>query len=110
MGRGIAYAAVAGGFRAVLTDVSGDALAKAPAYVRETLATAKERGKWSGDIEAAVAALALTARLEDAAAELIIEAVPEEMRLKVETSRALNKWRGRKRFWPATLLRSRSPR
>ncbi len=86
MGRGIAYAAVAGGFRAVLTDVSRDALATAQAYVRETLAAANERGKWSGDIAAALAALALTARLEDAAAaELIIEAVPEQMRLKLET-------------------------
>ncbi|MGH9861953.1 MAG: 3-hydroxyacyl-CoA dehydrogenase family protein [Candidatus Acidiferrales bacterium] len=86
MGRGIAYAAVAGGFRVVLTDVNGDALSKAEAYVRENLAAAKERGKWSGEIEAALSALTLKPELEDvAAAELIIEAVPEEMRLKVET-------------------------
>lgn len=85
MGRGIAYAALAGGFRTVLTDVSEDILAKARAYIHDSLVGAKERGKWDGDPEAALAALTLTPRLEDtAAAELVIEAVPEDVRLKVE--------------------------
>ncbi|HKZ52507.1 MAG TPA: 3-hydroxyacyl-CoA dehydrogenase NAD-binding domain-containing protein [Candidatus Acidoferrales bacterium] len=85
MGRGIAYAAVAGGFRAVLTDVSEDILAKARLYISDTLTGAKARGKWDGDPEKALAGLTLTPRLEDtAAAGLIIEAVPEDIRLKVE--------------------------
>lgn len=85
MGRGITYAALAGGFRTVLTDVSEDILAKARAYISDTLTGAKERGKWNGELEAALAALTLTVRLEDTtAAELIIEAVPEDIRLKVE--------------------------
>ncbi|MGH9813737.1 MAG: 3-hydroxyacyl-CoA dehydrogenase family protein [Candidatus Acidiferrales bacterium] len=92
MGRGIAYAAVAGGFRAILTDVSEGILSKAQGYLRETLQGAKERGKWSGNVEQALAALTVTPRFEDAAAaDLVIEAVPEDIKLKVETFARLNK-------------------
>ncbi len=92
MGRGIAYAAVAGGFRTLLTDVNQEVLAKAQSYIRETLQGAKERGKWSGDVEEAVARLTVTPRLEDAAAaDLVIEAVPEIIALKVETFGRLDK-------------------
>jgi 3-hydroxybutyryl-CoA dehydrogenase len=92
MGRGIAYAAVAGGFRTVLTDVSEDILAQAQTYVRDTLKAAQARGKWEGDPEKALAALTLTWRLEEAAqAGLVIEAVPEDIRLKVETFGRLDK-------------------
>lgn len=91
MGRGIAYAAVAGGFRTILTDVSEIILARAQSYVRETLQGAKERGKWDGDVEQALAALTVTPRFEDAAADLIVEAVPEDIKLKVETFGRLDK-------------------
>ncbi len=92
MGRGIAYAAVAGGFRTLLTDVSQEILAKAQSYIRETLQGAKERGKWSGEVEEAVARLTVTPHLEDAAAaDLVIEAVPEIVILKVETFGRLGK-------------------
>ena len=85
MGRGIAYAALAGGFHTLLTDVSQEVLASAQRYVRETLQGARERGKWQGDPEEALARLTLTPRLEDAAAaELVIEAAPEDIRLKVD--------------------------
>ena len=85
MGRGIAYAAVAGSFRTVLTDVGEEILAQAQGYIRETLLGAREHGRWSGDPEAALAALTLTPRLEEAAAaELVIEAVPEVIRQKLE--------------------------
>ncbi len=92
MGRGIAYAAVAGGFRTLLTDVSQEVLAKAQSSIRETLQGAKERGKWSDDVEEAVARLTVSPRLEDAAAaDLVIEAVPEDIKLKVETFGRLDK-------------------
>jgi 3-hydroxybutyryl-CoA dehydrogenase len=84
MGRGIACAAVAGGFRTLLTDVSQDALAKAQSHIRETLETARERGKWQGDLEATLARLTVTPRLEDAAAEMVIEAAPEDIKLKMD--------------------------
>lgn len=92
MGRGIAYAAVAGGFRTLLTDVNRDALGRAQAYIRQTLVAAQQRGKWAGDPEKAVAALTLTSHLDQAAqADLVIEAVPEDIKLKVETFGALDK-------------------
>lgn len=92
MGRGIAYAAVAGGFRTVLTDLTADILARAQSYIRETLQGAKQRGKWSGDMEQTLAALTVTPRLEDVAgADLVIEAVPEVIKLKVETFARLGK-------------------
>ena len=92
MGRGIAYAALAGGFRTLLTDVGEDILAKARAYIVETLEGAQARGKWQGDVEKTLGGLTLTAKLEDAAsADLIIEAVPEEMWLKLETFGRLEK-------------------
>ncbi|MFQ5777611.1 MAG: 3-hydroxyacyl-CoA dehydrogenase family protein [Terriglobia bacterium] len=92
MGRGIAYAAVAGGFRTLLTDMSREALAGAQSYIRDTLQKAKERGHWSGDPDQALAALTLTPQLEEvAAADLVIEAVPEDVRLKVETFARLDR-------------------
>ena len=92
MGRGIAYAALAAGFRTLLTDVNEKILAAAQKNIRETLQGAKERGKWSGEVDQALAALTLTPRLEDtAAADLVIEAVPEDIKLKVETFGRLDK-------------------
>lgn len=92
MGRGIAYAALAGGFRTLLTDVSQDILAQARRSIEQTLRQAKERGKWDGDVEQALARLMLTTRLEEvAAADLVIEAVPEDIRLKIETFGRLDK-------------------
>jgi len=85
MGRGIACAALAGGFRTLLTDVSESILAAAQSYIRETLQGARERGKWQGDTDEALARLTLTPRLEDAAAaEMVIEAAPEDVRLKID--------------------------
>lgn len=86
MGRGIAYAALAGGFRTYLTDVSEEILRRASDTLRQELETARGRGKWSGETEPAMAALTTTPKLDQAAAQadLIIEAVPEDIRLKVE--------------------------
>jgi 3-hydroxybutyryl-CoA dehydrogenase len=92
MGRGIAYAALAGGFCTLLTDVGEDILAKARAYIAEALEGAKARGKWQGEVEKTLANLTLTTRLEDAAAaDLVVEAVPEDIRLKLETFGRLEK-------------------
>lgn len=92
MGRGIAYAAVAGGFQALLSDTDPAILEKARAYIQETLDRGKRRGKWSGDVDQAMTALSLTTKLDEvAAADLVIEAVPEDMRLKVEIFGRLEK-------------------
>lgn len=92
MGRGIAYAALAGGFRTLLIDVSEQVLAHAQSFIRDTLRGAQERGKWEGDRDEALAALTLTTTLEEAAAaDLIIEAVPEDIRLKLDIFGRLDK-------------------
>jgi 3-hydroxybutyryl-CoA dehydrogenase len=86
MGRGIAYAAVAGGFATVITDVNEEILARAQTYIGETLLRATGQGKWKGNPETALASLTVSGRLEDAGqADLVIEAVPEDIKLKVET-------------------------
>jgi 3-hydroxybutyryl-CoA dehydrogenase len=88
MGRGIAYVSAVGGFATALYDVSGAALDKALDRIRKDLDEGVARAKLTGpDAEAARARLEPVASLEAAAsgADFVIEAVPEEIRLKLET-------------------------
>lgn len=88
MGRGIAYVAAAGGFLTRLQDVSPAALERARAQIDRDLAEAVQRGKLSAeDARAASGRLELHVGLDDAVrdADFVIEAVPEEIRLKLET-------------------------
>lgn len=88
MGRGIAHVAAAGGFVTRLFDISEKALADAQASIHANLAKGVELGKvTAADADAAKARLALHSSLSAAVqgADLVIEAVPEVMRLKVET-------------------------
>jgi 3-hydroxybutyryl-CoA dehydrogenase len=87
MGRGIAHASALGGYATVLEDVSVSMLAKALAWIRESFDEGVRRGKF--DVAARDAALARisTSQVVDEAirdAELIIEAVPEELEMKLE--------------------------
>ena len=87
MGRGIAYVSALGGFRTILQDTSEPALEKAGAEITALLEKGVAAGKVPG--EAAVSArqrLSTARTLEDAAheADLVIEAVPERMDLKLE--------------------------
>ena len=87
MGRGIAYVSALGGFRTILQDTSEPALEKAVAEITALLEKGVATGKVPG--EAAVSArqrLSTARTLEDAAheADLVIEAVPERMDLKLE--------------------------
>jgi 3-hydroxybutyryl-CoA dehydrogenase len=94
MGRGIAYAAAFGGFRTDLEDVSAAQLEQALAWVRKSLDEGIERGKVTPhQKEATLANLSTAASVEAAAsaADLVIEAVPEDMKLKIETFAALDK-------------------
>jgi 3-hydroxybutyryl-CoA dehydrogenase len=86
MGRGIAYAAAVAGYRTLVHDVSSEALDKAFATIRKDLAEGVQRGK----VDAGLARLA-EGHLEPApdlaeaarAADFVIEAVPEDMKLKL---------------------------
>lgn len=85
MGKGITYAVLTGGFRAILTDVQEGLLAEARIFVHETLISAKDRGKWFGDPDHAMEALTTTQSFDDLAeADLVIEAVPEDIKLKLD--------------------------
>jgi len=87
MGRGIAYAAALGGFTTALQDTSREQLEQAAndisAILEKGVATAKVSDP---DALEARRRLRTTASLDDAVrgADLVIEAVPERMELKVE--------------------------
>ncbi len=87
MGRGIAYAAAVGGFQTRLFDVSAEALQLALGRVRKDLDEGVARGKLDaasagGALERLSAESDFTAAVESA--DFVIEAVPEDMRLKLD--------------------------
>src|SRR5437868_15475572 len=86
MGRGIAHVAALGGFNTVLNDVADDLLESARSRIRQDLQKAVEIGKITKpEVEAALARLILDTKMEHAAerADLVIEAVPEKIELKL---------------------------
>jgi len=94
MGRGIAHAAALGGYRTILEDVLPTALRKAETEIRANLDKAVEIGKVQrSDAEAAMGRLEFAGSIEQAAreADLVIEAVPEEMESKIEIFTILDK-------------------
>ena len=87
MGRGIAYGSALAGFQTVLEDVSDSILAKALDWIRDAFEEGVRRGKVEPAAREAARALISTSRVVDEAirdAELIIEAVPEELEMKLE--------------------------
>ncbi len=87
MGRGIAYAAALGGYRTVLEDVMPEMLEQGSAYIAEALEEGVSRGKVTPEQKAkALANLSTSRSVEDVCreADLLIEAVPEEMEVKLE--------------------------
>ena len=87
MGRGIAHAAALGGYRTILEDILPSTLRRAESEIRSNLDQAVQIGKVSAsDAAAAFSRLEYAGTVEDAAreADLVIEAVPEEMESKIE--------------------------
>ena len=94
MGRGIAHAAALGGFDTVLEDILPASLRKAETEIRANLDKGVEIGKLSkADADAAFSRLQYAGSVEEAAreADLVIEAVPEEMESKIEIFTLLDK-------------------
>ena len=90
MGRGIAHVAAAAGYATRLHDPLPAALEKARAAIHKNLAKGVELGKVAPETaERAREALTLAPDLATAVADadLVIEAAPEDMRLKIETFR-----------------------
>ena len=87
MGRGIAYAAVLGGYRTVLEDVSPEMRERGTAFISQTLEDRVVRGEVTPEQKEKVLANLSTARsVEDVCreADMLIEATPEEMEVKLE--------------------------
>jgi 3-hydroxybutyryl-CoA dehydrogenase len=87
MGRGIAYATAYGGYRTILEDVSPEMLEQGVAYIRQTLEEEVARGKVpEAKRKITLANLTTSRSVEDVCreADLLIEAVPEEMEVKLE--------------------------
>jgi 3-hydroxybutyryl-CoA dehydrogenase len=94
MGRGIAHVAALGGYRTVLEDLIPASLRKAESEIRTNLDKAVELGKVSAsDAAAALKRIEYAGSVEEAAreADLVIEAVPEEMESKIEIFTLLDK-------------------
>ena len=94
MGRGIAYASALGGYRTILEDLLPNALRRAGDEIKANFDKGVELGKLTADDAfAAMARLEYASTPEDAArqAELVIEAVPEEMESKIEIFTILDK-------------------
>jgi 3-hydroxybutyryl-CoA dehydrogenase len=87
MGHGIAHAAIAGGYQTRMYDVSEAAAGKGRDAIEQIVAKSVELGKLSiGDADATLARLSTTTSLGEALqdADLVIEAAPERIDLKLE--------------------------
>jgi 3-hydroxybutyryl-CoA dehydrogenase len=94
MGRGIAHAAALGGYRTILEDILPESLRRAQSEIKANLAKAVEIGKVSReDADAALGRIEFAGSVDEAAraADLIIEAVPEEIESKIEIFTLLDK-------------------
>ena len=94
MGRGIAHAAALGGYRTILEDLLPNTLRKAESEIRANLDKAVELGKVdASEADAAFSRIEYAGSVDEAAreADLVIEAVPEEMESKIEIFTMLDK-------------------
>lgn len=94
MGRGIAHASALGGYRTILEDILPTTLRKAESEIRANLDKAVEIGKVTkNDADGAFARLEYASSIEQAVreADVVIEAVPEEMESKIEIFTLLDK-------------------
>ncbi len=94
MGRSIAQAAATGGFRTILEDILPTALRKAEDAIRADLGRAVAAGNVDQHVaDATLARIEFASNLEDAArnADLVIEAVPDELESKLEIFVLLDK-------------------
>ncbi len=89
MGHGIAQVAAAAGYRVVLRDVDRECLARGIKSIERNLAKGLQLGKLTeADCDSTLQHIHGTTHLEEvAAADLIIEAAPEQLKLKQELLR-----------------------
>lgn len=95
MGRGIAYAAAFGGYKTVLEDISPRVLEQAIAWIRQSFEEGVSRGKVEAGVrDKALSLISTATEVREAIcdAELIIEAVPEELEMKLALFTILDKF------------------
>ena len=93
-GRRIAHASALAGYRTILEDILPGSLRKAEAEMRAGLEQALDLGRVSKqEVEAALALMVYASSVEEAArqADLVIEAVPDELESKLEIFILLDK-------------------
>lgn len=104
MGRGIAHAVALAGYRTILEDLLPNALRKAETEIRASLDQSVETGTvMAGAANAAFSRIEYAGSVDQAAreADLVIEAVPDELESKLEIFTMLDKI-----CRPATILAS----
>ena len=95
MGRGIACVSAQGGYRTILEDVSANILEQALDWIRQNLEEGVVREKLSAEQRDAAIGLIRTSRSVDESireADLVIEAVTDEMETKLEIFTLLDKF------------------
>ena len=97
MGHGIAQVAAGAGYKVLIRDVDRDSLARGIASIERNLAKGIQLGKLTeDDRDSTLQHLRGTTRLEEiASADLIIEAAPEQLNLKQEILREVEKHSGK---------------
>jgi 3-hydroxybutyryl-CoA dehydrogenase len=94
MGRGIAYAAALGGYRTILEDVSSPMLKQGMDWIEQSFNEGVTRGKVEAGVrDAALKQISTAGSPEEAVreADLVIEAAPEDIKLKIELFTAFDK-------------------
>lgn len=92
MGHGIAHAAIAAGYRTHLFDISQAILERGTAAIRSIAERSVQRGEMAAsDCQAMLTRLSASTSLADAVqhADLVIEAVPERIEIKLTTFEAV---------------------
>lgn len=93
MGRGIAYVAALGGYDVALMDVHDEAIRNAKQYIESEMKKSVERNYLTAEkMEAALPLIDYTTDMKEAASEanLVIEAVLEQMELKIDVFKQLD--------------------
>ncbi|ARK29981.1 3-hydroxyacyl-CoA dehydrogenase [Halalkalibacter krulwichiae] len=93
MGRGIAYAAALSGHQVLLQDIQPNALEKATSFIEKEVKKSIERGRLQAvEAEECLSRIKFTTSIEEAGmqADLVIEAVLEQMELKVNIFKQLD--------------------
>ncbi len=93
MGNGIAQVSAQAGYQVIMQDITEEALEKGMDTIKKSLSKLASKGKIAADeVDAIIGRITTTVNLEEAAkdADLVIEAVPEVLELKIDIYKRLD--------------------